>query len=292
VILSSDTDTVTKVNNITTRTTNGTLDIASGQTEGGLVYIGTDAITKTTIRGTKFPLIVFGPSEYGAAFVPENGYNKKGDFSIWATFPNITLPIPDINPRRICDITAGFASNSWLSGYISLCVGPTNGIQNDLQTVTEEQMRISQSTITMNKPITIGYTIAPAVNQIGYIKSVNIDSGTGNLSNTVTKYAQLQLEAGVWMVFVRLHISGLDAGTTMTLYQSDTEAISLPFTDSFVTLESQYTFCSTVSFQSSTITTIVHQTSTKYIWMVASTNNLSAVGNIIGGGNMKAVRIA
>jgi len=124
----------------------------------GNTYIGTPAVSTTSIQGQKFPLRVVGPSENGAAFIPVSGFDNHGNLSIWSTFPSIVGPPQDIEPRRIVDLVAGFAANDWFSSYLSLGVGPTNGVENDAQNITAEQMRISMTTITVNKPITIGYT--------------------------------------------------------------------------------------------------------------------------------------
>ena len=196
-----------------TVTVNGTTNINA---TGGLdTTIGTTGTGQLKVRGNQLPLVVTAPTQYGARFQPTDAQNNQGNISLSGCFPSIP---GDIGPRRVCDIYGGFGSNAWGTEFMSIGVG-RGGATNDgaIGTPTIEQMRISGSTITVNKPITPSYLPSTITStQIGYTVRETLTGG--NLVSGTEKriMADKTLPAGKWLIcYTACLIS--DANSVVTL---------------------------------------------------------------------------
>jgi hypothetical protein len=93
-------------------------------------------------------------------------------------------------------------------------------------------MTINSSVITINNPITIGYTALPTANQLGYTVVLTSSTSKRLTSGVVTDLSSVSIPAGTWLVsFTIKNDVGASPGTVQSkaFYLSTTSVGTTPY---------------------------------------------------------------
>ena len=144
-------------------TSAGALVVAGGVAAGGGIYSAGPVVSLSTVTtGLNASNFVARPS--GTTSSQRTAYTFYGTFF---NFPG------DVGPRRTADIVSGFASGTWGTEFLSLNVG-YNGVANDINTTTNEIVRVTTSGLVIQTTTAASTTTGGAL---------QVNGGVGILGN-------------------------------------------------------------------------------------------------------------